>query len=78
MRQLTESELKATGVLWMDIREGSAKIRALPVGDEPAERDQSVWAGVVPVITSLGEPEPAAELTSDIELPAYLLEIRLS
>jgi hypothetical protein len=29
-------------------------------------------------MTSLGEPEPAAELTSDIELPAYLLEIRLS
>ena len=78
VRQPTESELKATSVLWMDIREGAAKIRAIPVGDEPADRDQPVWAGVVPVITSLGEPEPAAELASDIELPAYLSEIRLS
>ena len=78
VRQPTELELKATSVLWMDIREGAAKIRAIPVGDEPADRDQPVWAGVVPVITSLGEPEPAAELASDIELPAYLSEIRLS
>ena len=61
VRQPTELELKATSVLWMDIREGAAKIRAIPVGDEPADRDQPVWAGVVPVITSLGEPEPAAE-----------------
>ena len=78
VRQPTDSELKATGVLWMDIREGAAKIRALPVGDDPADRDHPVWAGVIPVVTSLGEPEPAAELASDIELPGYLSEIRLS
>jgi hypothetical protein len=78
VRQPTESELKATSVLWMDIREGAAKIRAIPVGDEPADRDQSVWAGVVPIMTSLGEPEPAAGLASDIEMPDYLSKIRLS
>jgi hypothetical protein len=78
VRRPTESELKATSVLWMDIREGAAKIRALPVGDEPADRDQSVWAGVVPIMTSLGEPEPAAGLASDIEMPDYLSKIRLS
>lgn len=78
VRRPTESELKATSVLWMDIREGSAKIRAIPVGDEPADRDQSVWAGVVPIMTSLGEPEPAAGLASDIEMPDYLSKIRLS
>ena len=78
VRQPTESELKATSVLWMDIREGAAKIRAIPVGDEPADRDQPVWAGVVPIMTSLGEPEPAAGLASDIEMPDYLSKIRLS
>lgn len=78
VRRPTESELKATSVLWMDIREGAAKIRAIPVGDEPADRDQSVWAGVVPIMTSLGEPEPAAGLASDIEMPDYLSKIRLS
>ncbi|MDP6363591.1 MAG: pyridoxamine 5'-phosphate oxidase family protein [Candidatus Poseidoniia archaeon] len=78
VRQPSDSELKATGVLWMDIREGAAKIRAIPVGEELAERDQPVWAGVVPVETVLGEPEPAAGLASDIELPGYLSEIRLS
>ena len=78
VREPTDSELKATGVLWMDIREGAAKIRALPVGDEPADRDQPVWAGVVPIMTSLGEPEPAAGLASDIEMPGYLSKIRLS
>ena len=78
VRQPTESELKATSVLWMDIREGAAKIRAIPVGDEPADRDQPVWAGVVPIMTSLGEPEPAAGLASDIEMPGYLSKIRLS
>jgi len=78
VRRPTESELKATSVLWMDIREGAAKIRAIPVGDEPADRDQPVWAGVVPIMTSLGEPEPAAGLASDIEMPDYLSKIRLS
>jgi len=78
VRRPTESELKATSVLWMDIREGAAKIRAIPVGDEPADRDQSVWAGVVPIMTRLGEPEPAAGLASDIEMPGYLSKIRLS
>tara|TARA_B100000809_G_scaffold214377_1_gene219112 strand:+ start:82 stop:696 length:615 start_codon:yes stop_codon:yes gene_type:complete len=78
VRRPTESELKVTSVLWMDIREGAAKIRAIPVGDEPADRDQSVWAGVVPIMTRLGEPEPAAGLASDIEMPGYLSKIRLS
>jgi hypothetical protein len=29
-------------------------------------------------MTSLGEPEPAAGLASDIEMPDYLSKIRLS
>lgn len=74
LRPLTAQELKATSVLWMDIEEASAKIRAAPPGDVE-EAGFPVWAGVLPVHTTLAAAEPAPELPAEIELPPALAEL---
>ncbi|WP_334176511.1 pyridoxamine 5'-phosphate oxidase family protein [Pseudoxanthobacter sp.] len=58
LRPLSAQELKATAVMTMLIDEASAKVRATGVGDDEADYGQPVWAGVVPVHTVVGEPEP--------------------
>lgn len=68
LRPMTKQELKATQVLWMDIEEASVKIRTGGPGD-PEEADVPVWAGVIPMQTTLGTAQPAAELPPDCALP---------
>jgi hypothetical protein len=68
---MTTQELKATAVLWMEIDEATAKVRAAPPGDAD-EADVPVWAGVLPVQTRLGAAQPAPELPSGISLPEAL------
>jgi uncharacterized protein len=58
LRPLTERERKQTSVLWMDLREASAKIRDDVGHDDPGDETWPVWAGIIPVRTSLGAPEP--------------------
>ncbi len=71
LRPMTTQELKATAVLWMEIDEATAKVRAAPPGDAD-EADVPVWAGVLPVQTTLGAAQPAPELPSGISLPEAL------
>lgn len=71
LRPVTEKELRATTVLWMDIEEASVKTRT---GD-PSDGDESgvpVWAGVIPMLTSLAEGHPAPEVPESIVLPKPL------
>jgi uncharacterized protein len=56
LRPVTEQELKATTVLWMDLAECSAKVRTgMPVDDEE-DYALPIWAGVLPVRMVTGEP----------------------
>lgn len=55
-RQPTEQELKATGVLALPIEETSAKVRTGPPVDDEEDYAIPVWAGVVPIHVSVGEP----------------------
>lgn len=71
LRAMTDQELKATSVLWMDIEEATAKVRDAPPGD-PEEAGVPVWAGVIPMHTTLGTAQPAADLPGDIALPTPL------
>ena len=71
LRPMTPQELKATSVLWMDIDEASAKVRAAPPGD-PEEAEVPVWAGVLPMRMALHAAEPAPELPAGIALPEAL------
>lgn len=58
VRSPTAKELAATRVSALPIAEGSAKLRAgLPV-DSASDLTWPVWAGVIPVATVRGTPEP--------------------
>ncbi|ALN74524.1 pyridoxamine 5'-phosphate oxidase family protein [Aureimonas sp. AU20] len=74
LRPMTAPELKGTSVLYLDIEEASAKTRAAPPGDDD-EADYPVWAGVLPMETRLGMPQPAPDLTQGIALPAGLADL---
>ena len=56
LRPPTTPELKQTGVLRVVIQEASAKVADDFPDDEPEDYDLPVWAGVVPLTTTFGEP----------------------
>ncbi|HEX5591063.1 MAG TPA: pyridoxamine 5'-phosphate oxidase family protein, partial [Candidatus Limnocylindrales bacterium] len=72
LRPATVKELRATTVLWLDLTEASAKIRADGVRDEPDDEAWPVWAGVVPVGLVAGEPEADRHVPAGMARPAYL------
>ncbi|KUR76886.1 pyridoxamine 5'-phosphate oxidase family protein [Novosphingobium sp. FSW06-99] len=74
LRAMTAQELKATSVLWLDIEEASVKHRAAPPGD-PEDAGHPVWAGVLPITTTLGAAEPAPGPHHDLPLPEALADL---
>ncbi len=71
-RQPTRKELAATSALALPLAEASVKIRAGGPSDEPEDLAADVWAGVVPVTMSFGEPEPDATLRPGIDAPEHI------
>ncbi|MGI9263868.1 MAG: pyridoxamine 5'-phosphate oxidase family protein [Gammaproteobacteria bacterium] len=55
LREPLEKEVKMTGVIAITIESASAKIAAGMPDDEDADYDTPVWAGVVPIKTTLGK-----------------------
>jgi len=72
VRQPTEQELKATTVLALPIEEVSAKVRTGGPIDDEADYTLPVWAGVLPLETSVKEPVPDPQRKSDQPIPLYL------
>jgi nitroimidazol reductase NimA-like FMN-containing flavoprotein (pyridoxamine 5'-phosphate oxidase superfamily) len=71
-------ELKATTVLAVTIEEASAKIRTGPPGDEPEDYELPIWAGVLPIRQTFGEPEADPLLLEGIPLsPSVQREINV-
>lgn len=71
-RSPTAKELAATAVLRLDLTEVSLKVRVGGPNDDPEDQDLPHWAGVLPLSTSAGEPEPALDLPARIEVPAHV------
>jgi nitroimidazol reductase NimA-like FMN-containing flavoprotein (pyridoxamine 5'-phosphate oxidase superfamily) len=72
IRQPTEKELQATTVLAIQLEEVSAKVRIGPPIDEETDYTLAVWAGVLPLEASPGEPLPDARLSKEIPVPEYV------
>lgn len=70
LRAPTGRELRATTVFRLPLTEASAKVRTGPPVDDDADLDGDTWAGVVPVRTVHGPPQPAPDLRDGIEVPA--------
>jgi hypothetical protein len=69
-------ELAATAVLRLPLEEVSLKRRAGAPGDDAEDLGLPYWAGVVPVRTAFGAPEPAPDLADGIDAPAHVLDYR--
>lgn len=75
-RPPNERELKQTSVLALPIEEASAKIRTGPPGDDEEDYALDVWAGVLPLRLTPGEPVADARLHPGTPLPAGLVQYR--
>jgi len=72
VRAPTRKELAATSVLALPLTEASVKVRTGPPGDEPEDLELPVWAGVVPMAVSFGEPEPDPALRPGTVTPDHI------
>ncbi len=68
-RPPSPKELAQTAVLALPLVDVAAKVRAKGVGDDPEDYALPHWAGVVPLRTVAGEPEPD---TGVVGVPGYL------
>ncbi|MGU3494643.1 pyridoxamine 5'-phosphate oxidase family protein [Xanthobacteraceae bacterium A53D] len=72
LRPATAQEVKATTVIAMVIEDASAKVRAKGVGDDEADLDLPIWAGVIPVRTVIGTIEASPHVPAGIPVPQTL------
>lgn len=71
LRPTTTSELQKTTVLAFSLTEASAKVRTGGPNDDESDKPLPTWAGVIPLQTNHGTPEPATYNTAN--LPDYLV-----
>jgi nitroimidazol reductase NimA-like FMN-containing flavoprotein (pyridoxamine 5'-phosphate oxidase superfamily) len=71
-RMPTTDEFRQTILFAIPIEEASAKVRTGPPKDDDEDLAASIWAGILPLTTVAGEPEPAPDLVAGIEVPGYV------
>lgn len=72
LRQSTQKEIKATHILAFPLTEVSVKISEGQPDDGDEELNTNLWTGVVPIISTYGQPIAAANLNAGINAPAYI------
>jgi len=68
-RPPSEAELRAVKVLRLPLDEASAKLRTGPPIDDEPDYALPHWAGVIPLRTTAGEPEPDPRLAPGAPFP---------
>lgn len=72
-RTPTRKELAATSVLALALTEASVKVRSGPPGDADSEDAVGpAWAGVLPVYTAFGQPQPCPALPENAQTPPHV------
>jgi hypothetical protein len=77
LRPSSSQEVKATTILWLPLEEAVAKVSGGPPEDDEADYALDVWAGVLPITTCIGAPEPDPRLKPGIAPPDHLAAFRL-
>lgn len=73
-RPPTRKELAATTVLAMSLHNASVKMRSGPPRDDPEDVEAAnVWAGVLPLHSGWGEPEPCPLLPQGTPIPGHVV-----
>jgi uncharacterized protein len=75
-RMPTPDEFKQTIVFAIRIDEASAKVRTGPPNDDQEDLSLPLWAGVLPLVTRPGIPEPSPDLLQGIDVPGYVSDAR--
>jgi len=75
-RMPDQRELDQTTILAVEIAEASAKVRTGPPKDEEGDLALPIWAGVLPLVTVPGRPEPDPHLGADVPVPDYVRDYR--
>ncbi|MFI5589043.1 pyridoxamine 5'-phosphate oxidase family protein [Amycolatopsis sp. NPDC051758] len=72
-REVSTKEFAAVSVLALDLAEASVKMRAEGPDDEPDDVGaDAAWAGVLPVRTVFGAPEPSTDLSPGWTVPPHV------
>lgn len=77
LRPMTEQEILATTVLTTPIEEASVKIRKGGPVDLDEDYDIPIWAGVLPVGQTVGEPIPDDRNLAGIEIPVHVRRFKV-
>ncbi len=72
IRGPSNTEFRQTEVVAMPITEASAKVRSGPVSDDLEDHELPIWAGVLPLATVAGTPDPAVELAVGTRTPWHV------
>ena len=70
IREPTSGEVRATVVLRYVLTDATLRTSPLQVSDTPSDHGTAVWAGVIPLDVIAGEPITAADVPSDVDVPA--------
>jgi nitroimidazol reductase NimA-like FMN-containing flavoprotein (pyridoxamine 5'-phosphate oxidase superfamily) len=65
-------EVAATAVLALPLEDVSAKVRTGDPKDEDEDYGLPVWAGILPLALTPGEPVPDSRLNPTIAMPSYV------
>ena len=71
-RRGSRRELVATAVLAVPLEEVSAKVRTGDPKDDEEDYALPVWAGILPLALTPGDPVPDSRLEPGIAVPAYV------
>jgi uncharacterized protein len=73
-RRPSPKELAATSLLALPLDEASVKVASGPPGDgDGPDAALGLWAGVIPLTTVRGAPEPDPALPPGIDVPSHLI-----
>ena len=71
-RKPTPAEMATTAVVAIELVAASAKIRSGPPMDDGDDQNLNVWAGLLPIRQTVGQPEPASYCGESNDVPVYL------
>lgn len=74
-REMTEKELKSTGVIAAEIQHAAAKARSGGPNDDDEDYELPIWAGVVPIRQVIDVPEDDGRLLNGVDVPKSVKKV---